>query len=279
MMCISLTINSTATLETIFVPENTSNKNVIWESENENVATINNGVVTAINYGTTSIKATTEDGNLKSTCVVTVEEIAKQEMNYLQEDLSDHSVYQTAQCGKGQGERLRGKTRKRERVPHFAGAEDADSVCVGLRVRRHCVCAVQLSAASEHGDIVWSQRRDYFRNADQHQRNRSHYRDAADHDFSQQTHGCAQNSHWREPDRSRLVRVSLCAGSNGAVFYSDDSFYDWGGVQYPWTSAIHDEANPFHSLGQGEFLCQHGQRLICRSGEYFHWKNRGCQGV
>ena len=94
MMCISLTINSTATLETIFVPENTSNKNVIWESENENVATINNGVVTAINYGTTSIKATTEDGNLKSTCVVTVEEIAKQEMNYLQEDLSDHSVYQ-----------------------------------------------------------------------------------------------------------------------------------------------------------------------------------------
>ena len=91
---LSLTINSTATLETIFVPENTSNKNVIWESENENVATINNGVVTAINYGTTSIKATTEDGNLKSTCVVTVEEIAKQEMNYLQEDLSDHSVYQ-----------------------------------------------------------------------------------------------------------------------------------------------------------------------------------------
>ena len=58
----------TATVE----PDNATNQNVTWSSDNPNVATVNNGVVTAVAAGTATITITTEDGDKTSTCAVTV---------------------------------------------------------------------------------------------------------------------------------------------------------------------------------------------------------------
>ena len=56
------------------LPDNASNKNVLWSSTNEEVATISDGKVIAKSAGTTTIKATIEDDSEKSdTCIVTVD--------------------------------------------------------------------------------------------------------------------------------------------------------------------------------------------------------------
>ena len=55
-------------------PTNATNKNVSWKSTIPNVATVSNGIITAINVGTTSIIVETEDGHMTSTATVTVEE-------------------------------------------------------------------------------------------------------------------------------------------------------------------------------------------------------------
>jgi tripartite ATP-independent transporter DctM subunit len=51
---------------------NATNKEVIWSSSDENVATVDNGVVTAVGNGTAAITVTTVDGNFTATCEVTV---------------------------------------------------------------------------------------------------------------------------------------------------------------------------------------------------------------
>lgn len=57
-----------------FVPTNATNRNVTWKSDNESVATVSKGgTVTPVSNGTANITATTEDGNFKATCKVTVE--------------------------------------------------------------------------------------------------------------------------------------------------------------------------------------------------------------
>ena len=72
----SLTLTSagqTATLNATISPSNATNKTVSWASSNPAVATVNNGVVTAVGNGTATITARTTDGSNKSaTCSVTV---------------------------------------------------------------------------------------------------------------------------------------------------------------------------------------------------------------
>ena len=59
----------TATIE----PDNATNKNVTWSSDNEAVATVDNGKVTAVKEGTATITVTAQDGSGVSTsCSVTV---------------------------------------------------------------------------------------------------------------------------------------------------------------------------------------------------------------
>ena len=63
----------TVTLTATIAPENATNKNVTWESDDEDVATVNeDGVVTGVAEGTANITVTTVDGNKTATCVVTV---------------------------------------------------------------------------------------------------------------------------------------------------------------------------------------------------------------
>ena len=58
-------------------PEDADNKKVSWSSSDENVATVDNdGKVTAVSVGSAVITATTEDGEFKATCAVTISESA-----------------------------------------------------------------------------------------------------------------------------------------------------------------------------------------------------------
>lgn len=59
----------TATIE----PDNATNKNVTWSSDNEAVATVDNGKVTAVKEGTATITVTAQDGSgVSASCSVTV---------------------------------------------------------------------------------------------------------------------------------------------------------------------------------------------------------------
>ena len=67
-----LTVNGQTTLTATVVPANATNKTVTWTSSAPTVATVVNGVVTALNVGTAVITATTEDGGFTATYSLTV---------------------------------------------------------------------------------------------------------------------------------------------------------------------------------------------------------------
>ena len=67
---LSLTRGSTATLTATVTPDNATDKTVAWTSADEKVATVENGVVTAVGNGTTTITA--QAGDKTAVCTVTV---------------------------------------------------------------------------------------------------------------------------------------------------------------------------------------------------------------
>ena len=69
---ISITEGETATLTATVSPEDATDKSVLWTSSNEAVATVADGVVTAVAEGTATITVTTVDGEKTKECVVTV---------------------------------------------------------------------------------------------------------------------------------------------------------------------------------------------------------------
>lgn len=68
----SIVKGSTETLTATVSPSNATNKNVTWTSSNNNVATVSNGIVTAVNEGSATITVTTADDGHTATCTVTV---------------------------------------------------------------------------------------------------------------------------------------------------------------------------------------------------------------
>ena len=70
---ITLEINDTQQLTVELSPANASNKTYTWTSSDASVATVSEeGLVTAINHGTTSITTTTQDGQKTDTSIITV---------------------------------------------------------------------------------------------------------------------------------------------------------------------------------------------------------------
>lgn len=68
-----LSVGKTYELKANIEPKNATNKDVIWETSNEKVATVNNnGKVKAITEGKATITVTTKDRKIKSTCEVEV---------------------------------------------------------------------------------------------------------------------------------------------------------------------------------------------------------------
>ena len=53
-------------------PKEATYKDISWESSNTNVVTINDRMIKAINTGTATIKATTDNGDKTATCIITV---------------------------------------------------------------------------------------------------------------------------------------------------------------------------------------------------------------
>lgn len=67
-----LTVNGQTTLTATVAPSNATNKTVTWTSSAPTVATVVNGVVTALSAGTAVITATTEDGGFTASYSLTV---------------------------------------------------------------------------------------------------------------------------------------------------------------------------------------------------------------
>ncbi|MBQ3137067.1 MAG: Ig-like domain-containing protein [Clostridia bacterium] len=72
-----LTVNrgESVLLDAVVEPADAFNKNVVWTFENEEIVTVDEyGWLTGVNCGKTTVKATTVDGGLSATCLVTVNE-------------------------------------------------------------------------------------------------------------------------------------------------------------------------------------------------------------
>ena len=69
---LSLYTGNSETLTATIEPDNATNKNVTWSSDNADVAIVNNGTVKAMGAGDATITVTTEDVGKTATCVVQV---------------------------------------------------------------------------------------------------------------------------------------------------------------------------------------------------------------
>ncbi len=69
---LQLFVGTTHQLTATIMPDNATNKNITWSTLYADVATVEDGLVTAIAKGTTMITATTEDGGYTASCMVTV---------------------------------------------------------------------------------------------------------------------------------------------------------------------------------------------------------------
>lgn len=93
---ISLVKGTSMKVEAIVKPAKATNKKVVWKSSNETVATVDNltGTITAINSGSATITATTEDGNKSSDVRVTVTnqkiEVTKIELDRKSDTVTTH---------------------------------------------------------------------------------------------------------------------------------------------------------------------------------------------
>lgn len=75
----TLTEGDTVTLTATVSPDNATYKTVTWETSNSAVATVVDGVVTALRAGSATITAKTADGNFSATYALTVEAV---QVNY-----------------------------------------------------------------------------------------------------------------------------------------------------------------------------------------------------
>jgi len=68
----SIEVGETTTLTATVSPSNATNKAVTWSTSNSSVATLSDGVVTAVSAGSARITVTTQDGGYTDYCDVTV---------------------------------------------------------------------------------------------------------------------------------------------------------------------------------------------------------------
>ena len=69
---LEIDLGENSTLTATVMPYNAVDKSVTWESSDTDVATVANGVITAVGVGETTITVTTVDGGFTATCIVTV---------------------------------------------------------------------------------------------------------------------------------------------------------------------------------------------------------------
>ena len=69
---LSLEVGATSILSASVLPENASTKNCTWYSSNSDVVSVDNGYISALAEGSSTITVRTDDGGLTDSCVVTV---------------------------------------------------------------------------------------------------------------------------------------------------------------------------------------------------------------
>lgn len=71
---LTLSVGASSTLRASVLPDDASNKNVTWSSDNPSIASVSqNGLINAVAQGETYITVTTDDGNKNARCKVTVQ--------------------------------------------------------------------------------------------------------------------------------------------------------------------------------------------------------------
>ncbi|MGQ1788081.1 Ig-like domain-containing protein [Saccharicrinis sp. GN24d3] len=70
----SLYLGDTKQLSVIIYPSDASDKDYVWATSNESIATVTDGLVTAEGEGTVTISATTNDGGFVGECVISITE-------------------------------------------------------------------------------------------------------------------------------------------------------------------------------------------------------------
>ena len=90
----TLSVGDTETLVATINPSDATNKNVTWTSDNTSVATVSNGVVSAVAAGSATITVKSVDGNKTATCDVTVNKAAAVTHTITYTDLKSQS-YET----------------------------------------------------------------------------------------------------------------------------------------------------------------------------------------
>ena len=88
---LELAVGKSVTLKAKFDPSDAKNQNVTWASSNSAVASVNNGLVTALSEGQADITATSEDGGLTATCHVTT--YVKVDKDTYVPDPTDPTIY------------------------------------------------------------------------------------------------------------------------------------------------------------------------------------------
>lgn len=82
------------------LPENATNKILEWESSDEGVATVNDGLVTPVGEGTATITVSATDGSgVSATCIVTVNKQESEEHEYVDLGLPSGTMWATRNVG------------------------------------------------------------------------------------------------------------------------------------------------------------------------------------
>lgn len=93
----NLMVGSTLNLSVIFNPPDATNKDITWESSNNNVATVADGIVTGVALGTAIISAASIENNMiKASCEVTVIPSNGQQITVTGDITSDTRWYSNA---------------------------------------------------------------------------------------------------------------------------------------------------------------------------------------
>ena len=69
---LSLTTGATSTITATISPNTATNQSITWTTSSSTIASVSNGVITAVSAGTATITATTADGSFTATTLVTV---------------------------------------------------------------------------------------------------------------------------------------------------------------------------------------------------------------
>ena len=85
---VDIEIGKTFTLTATLLPANASNPTIVWSTDDASIATVDNGVVTAVNKGTTTIYAIAEDNpQIIAVCTVNIYNILPKHITISEHDL------------------------------------------------------------------------------------------------------------------------------------------------------------------------------------------------